>query len=373
MSAPELPAAVAINKDASRGNLLFVTLRLESGEAFPFLVDTGSMATVVDKSLEPRLGKRLEPGAVWNFGVKHKSGIYATPKLYLGSTLLRTSPSIWSTDFKKMPSPAGLHIIGILGMDCLRYYCIQLDFEAGQMRFLVPGQSDAAKWGKAFPVTLSAIGNSEREYVRPLVHCGSLIDGESTSLLIDTGYEADCALESGLFARDVIKHRLRKEGDAVTSQESRYVWFQKSIWNGATYTNLLIGNGGTAIATGNGENLIGLRFLARHLVTFDFPTRTMYLKQTSIGPLVDTKMEAATAFLNRLKQNNQLPGWSKNDTGTIYGRAQFNFESFDGRNNSDAFTYHYNVGYGSDDSSWRLQKAWRTDAHDHTVEQYLIP
>jgi hypothetical protein len=37
---------------------------------------------------------------------------------------------------------------------------------------------------------------------------------------------------------------------------------------------------------GDGKyNGIGLRFLARHLVTFDFPKRTMYLKRTSIGPL----------------------------------------------------------------------------------------
>ena len=32
-------------------------------------------------------------------------------------------------------------------------------------------------------------------------------------------------------------------------------------------------------------NLIGLQFLARHLVTFNFPKRIMYLKRTSVGPL----------------------------------------------------------------------------------------
>jgi hypothetical protein len=42
---------------------------------------------------------------------------------------------------------------------------------------------------------------------------------------------------------------------------------------------------------------IGLRFLARHLVTLDFPKQTMYLQRQSIGPLPDptlktTRMEA---------------------------------------------------------------------------------
>ena len=39
------------------------------------------------------------------------------------------------------------------------------------------------------------------------------------------------------------------------------------------------------ITGNNDDNTIGLRFLARHLVTFDFPKQTMYLKRVSVGPL----------------------------------------------------------------------------------------
>jgi len=38
---PLLPADVTLNKDVARGNVLFVTLRLENGEELPFIVDTG--------------------------------------------------------------------------------------------------------------------------------------------------------------------------------------------------------------------------------------------------------------------------------------------------------------------------------------------
>jgi hypothetical protein len=31
-------------------------------------------------------------------------------------------------------------------------------------------------------------------------------------------------------------------------------------------------------------NAIGLPFLARHLVTLNFPRKTMYLKRTEVGP-----------------------------------------------------------------------------------------
>ena len=37
----------------------------------------------------------------------------------------------------------------------------------------------------------------------------------------------------------------------------------------------------------SGGNTVGLRFLARHLVTLNFPKRMMYLKRTSVGPLID--------------------------------------------------------------------------------------
>jgi hypothetical protein len=41
-----------------------------------------------------------------------------------------------------------------------------------------------------------------------------------------------------------------------------------------------------------GENFIGLRFLARHLVTFNFPKRMLYLKRVSIDPLAEQARKA---------------------------------------------------------------------------------
>jgi hypothetical protein len=54
---------------------------------------------------------------------------------------------------------------------------------------------------------------------------------------------------------------------------------------------------------------IGLRFLARHLVTLDFPERTLYLQRQSIGPLPDlrlktTRMAALDPLINAVLQND---------------------------------------------------------------------
>ena len=121
---PPLPAEVTINEDAGLGGLLLVTLRSESGEALLFVVDTGSPAILLDKSLEPGLGRCLGATTIQTLVGRRKGRIYTAPKFYLGATPLMAGSNIVAVDLKKMLSPAGRPIVGILGMDCLRHYCI---------------------------------------------------------------------------------------------------------------------------------------------------------------------------------------------------------------------------------------------------------
>jgi Aspartyl protease len=360
---PQLPADVTINEDAGRGNLLFVTLRLESGEELPFFVDTGSTFTSFDKSLESKLGKHLGGAELSSWGVTKKAVSYAAPKLYLGNVPLMIGNRVYIGDFKQLSSQTGRPVMGILGMDCLRHYCIQLDFEAGKIHFLDSDHLDASQLGKAFPLTF--------RQGCPFIHVNSLVGEEGTNLLVDAGYRSDGALESGLFQREVQK--LQSEGKAINGQHAGRIWFSKCDWNGENYTNLLIGDGGTNFSKGQGGNEMGLRFLARHLVTFDFPKEKMYLKQTSVGPLVDGKIISAEEFLNNLKEKKQLPGWSTNDDGTIYLEPYPDFEAFDGRKNGDSSIYHYKIAQVSEGDSWKLQKAWRTDQDGKTIEELPAP
>ena len=265
-----------MNQDAGRRNWLFVTLRLDSGEELPFFVDSGTPVTFFDKSLEPRLGKCLGITKFSKFGAKGKTGIYAAPKLYLGGTRLITGNHVYCHDFKELLQNAGRPVMGILGMDCLCHYCIQLDFAAGKIRFLDPDQVNGGSLGTAFPLMLKGH--------LPFIHTVSLLEGEETSLLIDTGFNADGLLRAPRSWRES-----RGNGDLSISTNSaaasgsnfrEQLKFPNSIWHGNTYTNLIVIELPTQY-----PNLIGLRFLARHLVTLDFPKRILYLKQTSVGPI----------------------------------------------------------------------------------------
>jgi hypothetical protein len=263
---PRLPADVTINKNAGRGDHLFVTLRLEDGRSLPFSVDTGSPVTLIDTSLEPQLGRRFGTMPVGMVGHgKKASGLYAAPRLSVGEVPLMTGSNIFAYPFKQ---PGG-----ILGMDCLTHYCIQLDFQAGEMRFLDSDGLNTADLGKAFPIRLVHTA-AKGEIALPMIQHTGLF-GADTNLLIDTGCRID-----GLTSKGAVF-------------KVAWAWFlslfgagrlHACVWDGDTYRNI-------KLVPVDHANVLGLRFLARHLVTLDFPKHTIYLKQTSIYPLSGVERE----------------------------------------------------------------------------------
>ena len=118
-----------------------MTVRLESGEELPLVVDTGTSGTLFDKALEPTLGKAVGTTVIQSWGVHKTNNLYAAPRLYIGGVRLKMPRVVVSSDeVNLMSARAGRPIRGILGYDCLRHYCLQLDFAAGKMRFVETGR-----------------------------------------------------------------------------------------------------------------------------------------------------------------------------------------------------------------------------------------
>jgi hypothetical protein len=233
-----------------------VTLHLENGTEFKCVVDTGSPETVLPKSVEQQLGKRLGRGRLRTLdGPVEKEEFYATPKIYLGDTPLKLGDRIgvWTNSE------------GVLGMDCLRHYCVQLDFQTGKMRFLKSGDADANQLGKAFSLT-----SLRYAYIRQ----NNFFDQKDSLLLIDTGDPLDGMMNPKLLRQAVEERKAQPVPIGVVGDYKgklpKFALFPTCSWNGETYTNLIIESGH--------PDIIGLRFLARHQVTFDFPKKVMYLK-----------------------------------------------------------------------------------------------
>jgi len=228
---PKLPAAVSFNKGAGRGDPLYLTLRLESGEELLFMVDTGAAFTLLDKSLEPGLGKRYGTARIKWLGGKSTAVVYRAPKLYLGDTQLLTGARILTDDLRMIPL-AGQPLQGILGTDCLRHYCIQLDFAARKIRFLDPDLPKSEDLGRAFPLSIFFSTVSAHE---------NLVGVKGAKSDIDTGCNFDGTLSSGLFQQE-----LRQQNLVLTNGMARLA---ESFWAGETYTNLNVVEYGVGFTT----------------------------------------------------------------------------------------------------------------------------
>lgn len=268
---PRLPADVPMNESAGRGGDLIVPVRLESGEEVLFLVDSGTSGTSLDTSMEPKLGKPIGTMTVQSWGKYQKVNVYAAPRLYLGGApLMMTGGGVIAYNSKYTLPDDGRLVMGILGMDVLEHYCLQLDFASRKVRFLDDEHADKEKWGKAFPI----VPLNDKD-ARPAV-AGNLLGLTAPHSLIDSGCNFDGWLMPQYF------QQWTNQAVTATNGEARS---PMGIFGGESYpfvdvTEQRVESDG-----------IGLRFLARHLVTLDFPKHTLYLQRQSIGPLPDPSLK----------------------------------------------------------------------------------
>jgi len=262
---PLLPAEVPINPDAGRGGLLIVTLTLESGEQLPFVVDTGTSGTMIDISLASKLGKPIGTARYQSWGVIKTNNYYTAPKLFLGGApLLMTGPAISTYDFKMEFADVNSTVMGLLGMDVLEHYCIQLDFTAANMRFLPAEPGDKKDWGQAFPI-VALNANDPRPAVAE-----NLLGLHGPHSLIDIG----CNFDGWLMTNNFQRWTNHSVPPAAGEAREPYANFA-----GARYPQVFVQPKNVE------SDGIGLHFFARHLVTLDFPHHTLYLARKTVGPL----------------------------------------------------------------------------------------
>jgi hypothetical protein len=258
------PAEVALVKNAGRGDSLIANLQGENGEVVPIIFDTGAPCTLVlDTSLEPKLGRRLATRTVISAGGKGRGGLYKAPVLYAGSLELCTGSTATTFDLSRfrIDHPA----LGLVGFDCLRHYCIQLDFAAGKIRFLDPEHPGGEELGKAFPLTRFKGCMAVRD---------TLVGRGGERSLVDTG----CSF-SGVLTPDLFRN-WTNDWQNTSRVLAGDVRFPDGVFGGMSYTNLYLRGDGKS-------NWMGLDFLARHLVTLNFPKQTMYLRQRSTASLAE--------------------------------------------------------------------------------------
>jgi len=286
---PPLPPEVSMNEEAGRGGWLMVSLRLDSGEDVPMLLDSGASGTVIDKTFQPKLGKPVGTLVARHWGVKTTHKVYAAPRLFWGGVPLQmTGQGIITDDCRPLSADARRPVLGVLGMDVLEHYCLQLDFVAGKIRFLDDERADKQTWGRAFPMVALNLLDP-----RPAVR-ENLLGVQGPPSLIDIGFTGDGWLMPNYYQQWTNQAAPTAKGEAH-SPDGRF--------GGVTYPWVSLAQQKVE------SDGIGLRFFARHLVTLDFPKRTLYLQRQSPGPLSDpelhtTRMPALEALTQAVVQGD---------------------------------------------------------------------
>ncbi len=281
-AAPEILAEFAI-PDIENGILLPVTFQ---GEKYQFVLDTGTTHIIFDDSFKDTLGKRFLWPKTMELanGKKIKIELFDNaPVANLGPLKLKCSAFIGVVDLDIIPGYDEMErkFQGLIGMDFLQKYIVQIDFDNNKVTFfrgkkdmdlfafLKPKENVHPEWGEPIPLKRKLL--CKLRYVK-----GTFAQDISDEFVIDSGLIGPDELKSSLFNKVPYKLTFgsKSEDDQTTAASSSKIdskMVDKFSVGPFEYEN--------RIFEADRKSTVGLWFLACHKVTFDFPNNVMYLKK----------------------------------------------------------------------------------------------
>ena len=283
-------------------NLLFAPLRI-GPTRYPFLLDTGASITFFNICLKQYLGAPTQQVSAQGIGqTLMLVPFFDAPTARVGPFDLAAGDEVAVANLKLLGLMFGRNIGGILGVDFLKHHVIQVDFDEGRVTFVQERPQNEPDWGTEFALSYDPGG-------LPQI-IGKLPDGGEREFVIDTGYQATGSLDKHVF-------------DALVAQ--RDLPTRESTFAGLTGIERTVQTRLDRLSVGPFEyrglilsravgNILGLDFLSRHRVTFDFPNNKLYLKK---GRQFDKVDEADMSGLRLLRYADSTVVYS---SGHEHGR-----------------------------------------------------
>ncbi|QQE10914.1 aspartyl protease family protein [Planctomycetota bacterium] len=255
-------------------NSAFVTVRIK-GHDLKMLVDTGCSVTLIDGKWKELLGEPIRTSEVYGVGGTDEVQWYNHPGLSINGVKMRTGNWVISNDTicPLLNSFTDDEIDGILGLADLVHYCIQLDFDANELRFVGRDEIKPEELGEGFRLQWMKGG---------IVGIEESLLSESESLsFIDTGDRGYGALRAIDYYRTSTKQQLMTDrfmsGGVGGTRVSSYAKYPSVQLGQLQFKDI-------ALNENNADrNRIGMGILSQHLVTFDMVGGMMYLKPRESG------------------------------------------------------------------------------------------
>lgn len=272
--------------------LLPVTFK---GKEYLFLLDTGCSHTVFDTSFKHKLGDVKKVKRALTAGSRIVAELFDAPEAFLGPLNVKDCGEVACLDLKMLQSVMGRKVSGLIGMNFLKKHVVQIDFDKGTLSFLQPLQKRHSGWGNELSISYNPLGIPKIT--------GNIYDSIKVDFLIDTGANSTGGLSSDIFDQILSEKELktseilfatasgviRKREIRIDSLSVRPFEYQDLIFGEANWPHL------------------GLSFLSRHTVTFDFPNSKMYLKKGKEFKKID---ETDMSGLHLLRISNKTVVYS---------------------------------------------------------------
>jgi hypothetical protein len=261
------------------------------GEKYSFIFDTGSSHTVFDISFRQELGdvKKTEKGLTQ--GNPIVAEIFDAPEAFLGPLNLQDSGQVSCLDLKMLSLIDGRKISGIIGMNFLRRYVIQIDFDKGTLSFLQPVEEQHPDWGIELPIWYDSLG-------LPVIK-SNILNNINVDFVIDTAANSTGGLGSDIFKQILSKNKLKTSETLFATAsgviKKREIRIDSLSVGAYKYVGLIFSEAN--------YSQLGLLFLARHTVTIDLPNRRVYFKR---GKQFKKEDETDMSGLHLLRISNQI-------------------------------------------------------------------
>lgn len=292
--APANQKVLAEFKIAGNGDPILLPVIFKEKE-YLFLLDTGSSHTVFDASFKHELGEVKIVKKGLTSGSPILAEFFNAPEALLGPLNLKESGEIACVDLHMFNLVLGKKVSGMIGMNFLRKYVVQVDFDKGTLLFLQPMEEQHPDWGIGLAMKYDSLGWPQIT--------GLVLDDIEVDLVIDTGANSTGGLDSDIFEQTLSKKELKTSevlfataSGVIRKREMRI----KSLSIGSlNYADIIFGEANMSH--------LGLSFLSRHIVTFDFPNSRMYLKK---GKGFKKNDETDMSGLHLLRISNQTVVYS---------------------------------------------------------------
>lgn len=275
---------------AHGGDFIVVPIAVEQ-ERYQFVLDTGSTCSYFNQRHSKMLGAPIRTVKGRVPGGTRRLEQFAAPRMSLGSIALQTDNEVLCDDLSKAEMVIGRAIDGILGMDALRHLVVRIDFDEAKVRILksaegAPGRPVPMIWRQR---------RSMREGPFVLV----TIDGVPHEFLLDSGsiwqtigtmdvepFDTHVALGSIVPIRSLYTSESTGSSNTLLFGRARTIEVA-----GFKHENAILGRNAF-------WNAFGIRFLARYVVTCDFPNSIAYLKPGKDFDVPD-RLDTSGVFTNR--------------------------------------------------------------------------